>query len=589
MKYIKKITLLSLSAFLAFSLFGCNKRDSKEEQKKFDDFINTEFVEAMQDNYLNAHIYTEKPEKFGIDKSKIKVQVDNPMNEETEKNISEEVKKSEKAFNSFHRDDLTDEQKETYDIFKYMLDINLKSSDEKYKFMEMNFATLTGIHTQLPTLFADLTLRNEDDVKALIKLVESTKPYIDSVLQYTKKQAENGTMMIDIDNVLDYCKKIQTAGSNSSTLKSMNANIEALKLDKQKTKSYQEELKKAFDSSFLPSYDNIINTLTSLKKSKNNTQGMSHLKNGKEYYEILFKNATGSDESIAEMKKKLEKLSQSSMLKAQAIVAKNPDAYSALLDGKATTKYKDFETMLKDLNKDIKGDFPSIGDLNYVIKPLDKDLANNGVAAYFNLPALDGTTPKQIRVNTQGDSLKINSLETFSTVAHEGLPGHMYQVTYAYENLPNPWRKVVASFSGYQEGYATYVELYALKYLKNVDSSVIGIQQNLTVYQNCIVSLLDIGIHYDGWSLNEAKSFMEDNGLDASVANELYKQIQANPTAFLSYYVGYAQFAELKEKAENALGEKFKDKDFHEAILKSGSAPFKVVEGNVDAYIKSAK
>lgn len=589
MKYFKRITLLSLSAILALSLFGCNKRDTKEEQKKFDEFINTEFVETMENNYISTHIYTEKPEDFGIDKSKVKVQIDDLMNDETDKKIAEEMDKSEKAFNAFHRDDLTDEQKETYDIFKFMLDVNTDVMDEKFKYMDINFTTLTGVHTQLPTLFADLTLRNEDDVKALIKLVESTKPYMDSVLDYTKKQADNGTMMIDIDSVLEYCKKIQKIGIKSSTLTSMNKNIEALKLGEEKTKNYQNELKKVFESSFLSSYDNIITTLTSLKKSKNNTQGLSHLKNGKEYYEILFKNATGSDVSIEDMKKKLEKLSQSSLLKAQGIVSKNPDAYNAMIEGKTTTKYKDFESMLKDLNRDIKNDFPSIGELDYEIKPLDKDLANNGVAAYFNLPALDGTTPKQIRVNTQGDALKINSLETFSTVAHEGLPGHMYQVSYAYENLPNPWRKVVANYSGYQEGYATYVELYALKYLKNVDSSAIGIQQNLTVYQNCIVSLLDIGIHYDGWTLNEAKSFMEENGLDASAASELYKQLQANPTAFLSYYVGYVQFAELKDKAEEALGDKFKDKDFHEAILKSGPAPFNVVEANVDAYIKSAK
>lgn len=589
MNNIKRIALFSLSALLALSIAGCQKTNKADEQKKFDAFIQDEFVDSMQNNYLNMHIFTENPKKFGIDESKVKVQIDQPLNAETRKNSTDELRKSEKAFQAFKRDALTEEQKETYDIFQYMLDVAVKSDDDKYRYMDLNFTTLTGIHTQLPTLFADLTLRNEQDVKNLIVLVKDTKPYIDSILDYTKQQAEQGTLMIDIKSVLEYCEKIKKAGMNSSTLISMNNNIEALNLGKDKTVSYQKEVKAAFQSSFLPAYDNIITTLTSLKNSKNNTQGLSHLKNGKAYYEILFKNATGSNQSIETVKNNVSMLAQTSLMNAQNIAMKDSNAFKAYAGGKTTTKYKDFNSILQDLNKDIKSDFPSIGEIDYVIKPLDKDLANNGVAAYFNLPALDGTTPKQIRVNTQEDALKIGSLETFSTVAHEGLPGHMYQVSYAYKNLPNNWRKVVASFPGYQEGYATYVELYALKYLKDVDSSIVQLQQNMTVYQNCMIALMDIGIHYEGWSLDDVKSFMESNGLDRSAANDLYKQLQANPTAFLSYYVGYEQFADLKEKAKKALGDKFNDKGFHEAILKSGSAPFQVVEKNVDTFIKNTK
>lgn len=593
MMKIKKIGLLSLTALLALSLVGCSNKEktgsNPEEQKKFDAFINTQFVNTMQDDYLSMHIYTEKPQNFGIDKSKVKVQIGDRYDDEMNKKSIEKINNNDSQFKKFNRDDLTDVQKETYDIYAYMLNLNKVSLDEKFKYMDFSFSTITGIHTQIPTLFADLTLRNEEDVKDLITLVKDTLPYMNSILEYTKKQAKENLMMIDIDNVIEYSKKIKDAGLKSSTLTSMNNNIAALTLDDAKTKAYQKEVTEAFETSFLPAYDAIIKTLSSLKSEKNNMQGLSYLKNGKEYYELLFKNATGTDKDITKVKSELQTLASSSLMKVQVAAAKNEKLYNEYSEGKITTKYKDFETMLVDLDKDIKKDFPSVGKLNYEVKPLDKDLANSGIAAYFNLPAIDGTTPKQIRVNTKEDSLKINALETFSTIAHEGIPGHMYQISYAYENLTNPWRKVAANFRGYQEGYATYVELYSLKYLKDIDPLITEIQQNLMVYQNSIISLVDIGIHYEGWTKDQTKKFIVKNGLDKNASDPLYNQIQANPTSFLSYYVGYAEVASLREKAQKALGNKFKEIDFHTAILKSGSAPFKVVEANVDAYIKKEK
>lgn len=595
MKKFKKIGLLSLAVLLTLSLVGCTKGTktssnlNPETQKKFDAFINTEFINAMQDDYLRMHIFTEQPQNFGIDKSKVKIQIGERLDDETNKKEVERMKNTDAKFKEFKRDELSDEQKETYDVYEYMLNVNYASLDEKFKYMGSNFGTITGIHTQLPTLFADLTLRNEDDVKALILLVKDTLPYVNSILAYTKKQVEENMLMINIDDVVQYSQKIKEKGLNSSVLTSMNTNIAALKLGDEKTKTYQKEVKEVFESSFLQAYDAIINTLTSLKSKTNNRQGLAHLKNGKEYYEIMFKNATGTDKPIAKVKSDLQNLATSSFAKAQAVANKNQEVYNNFMADKIKTKYKDFNAILTDLEKDIQKDFPSISKLSYEIKPLDQDLANSGIAAYFNLPALDGTTPKQMRVNTKGDSLKVDALDTFSTVAHEGLPGHMYQISYAYENLSNPWRKVVAHFLGYQEGYATYVELYSLKYLKDIDPAIIELQQNLKVYQNSLISLLDIGIHYEGWTKDEAKSFFIKNKLDINALNDLYDRIQANPTSFQAYYVGYAEIASERRKAEKELGSKFKDIDFHTAILRSGSAPFKVIEANVNEYIKKAK
>ena len=586
---VKKITLLMLSAIMAFSFTGCSKKDSGEEQKKFDEFMKQEFVESMEQSYPNTHIILENPKDYGVDTSKTKVQIDKELNETTMKENKELNEKSAKAFKEFDRDTLSDEQKETYDIYSYMLDYTTEMNDSKFDYMSMPQESMTGMHTQLPTLFSDWTLRNEQDVKDVITLMKSVRPYMDSILAYTKKQEEKGTLMLDIKSVKEYCEKVVKEDVNSSVLTGLNESIDNLKLGDDKTKQYKAELKKAFQEYFLPAYSDIIKTMKELDSSKNNTLGLSHMKNGKEYYELLFKQATGTDKSIEDIKKELNSMSRSSLLAVQSVISKNKNLYDEYVNGKIKTKYKDFESMLKDLDKDIKDDFPSVGTLNYRIRPIGEDLASGGVAAYFNIPALDGTTPKQIRVNMMEDALDVQSLETFSTVAHEGIPGHMYQIAYAYKNVKDPWRNSMASFLGYTEGYATYTELYALKYLDGVSADAVKLQQNMVVYQDCLIALADIGIHYEGWTKEDLSNFLEENGLGVSDVSDFYNQLQANPTAFLSYYVGYVQIANLKKDAQEELKDKFNDRDFHEAILKSGAAPFHVVEENVKDYIESAK
>ena len=578
-----------LSVVMAFSFTGCSKKDSGEEQKKFDEFMKQEFVESMEQSYPNTHIILENPKDYGVDTSKTKVQIDKELNETTMKENKELNEKSAKAFKEFDRDTLSDEQKETYDIYSYMLDYTTEMNDSKFDYMSMPLESMTGMHTQLPTLFSDWTLRNEQDVKDVITLMKSVRPYMDSILAYTKKQEEKGTLMLDIKSVKEYCEKVVKEDVNSSVLTGLNESIDNLKLGDDKTKQYKAELKKAFQEYFLPAYSDIIKTMKELDSSKNNTLGLSHMKNGKEYYELLFKQATGTDKSIEDIKKELNSMSRSSLLAVQSVISKNKNLYDEYVNGKIKTKYKDFESMLKDLDKDIKDDFPSVGTLNYRIRPIGEDLASGGVAAYFNIPALDGTTPKQIRVNMLEDALNVQSLETFSTVAHEGIPGHMYQIAYAYKNVKDPWRNSMASFLGYTEGYATYTELYALKYLDGVSADAVKLQQNMVVYQDCLIALADIGIHYEGWTKEDLSNFLEENGLGVSDVSDFYNQLQANPTAFLSYYVGYVQIANLKKDAQEELKDKFNDRDFHEAILKSGAAPFHVVEENVKDYIESAK
>ena len=113
-------------------------------------------------------------------------------------------------------------------------------------------------------------------------------------------------------------------------------------------------------------------------------------------------------------------------------------------------------------------------------------------------------------------------------------------------------------------------------------------QQAMTILQDTFLALMDIGVHYEGWTLEDMAQTMDDYGMDSSYADYYFNMIRANPTSLLSYYAGRAEILELKEKAQRALGNHFSDMEFHKALLKSGNTIFDVVERNIDEYIASA-
>lgn len=584
----KAIKILLLSLLLALPLSGCgSKQNAEEMQKQFDEFIKKDFISEMENDYLSMHILLEHPEDFGVDSNKVKIQLGPVFSEESADEDRKEVIETSEKFKEFDRNLLSEEQKDTYDCFDYMLDIEVDASDKKFDYMGSAFNTMTGDHTQIPTLFADIVMRNEDDVKNVITLLKNVLPYMDGNLAYTKKQAELGTMSISIDEVTERCQEIVDAGMNGSTLSSLKDHVDEMDLSSEAKENYKKQMEEAYKTSFLPAYQNIIDTMNELKKAKNHTSGLANMENGKAFYEILFRKATGTDDSVNEVKQRLENTAKSSLQKAQMLVMGNSEAFEAYANDSTRTGYKDYKAILEYLENAYKKDFPDVGKLTYNIQPLPADLSTGGIMAYFNIPAIDGTTPKEIRVNNSARA-DIDTVDTFTTVAHEGIPGHMYQIQYAYNNIKDPWRLACANFSGYTEGYATYVELYSLDYI-DADEAISDLKETMDIYEHAVVALIDIGIHYEGWSVEDLKNFCNEKGLDGSQAQAIYDQICYNPTAFLSYYVGYQEIADLKAEAQKALGDKFTDLGFHTALLESGQAPFSVVERHINTYIDANK
>lgn len=587
---LRKIYLIGIAGLLSVSLMGC--KNAEEEQKKFDEFLKSEFVKTMEEDYTAVHVYLQNPNEYDIDFNQVEVGLGMRPNEEEIETKKESVETSYRELEGFDRDLLTEEQKDIYDSYEWQLGLQKEEMDDKFDYYEPLFGSMTGIHYQIPTLLADWEVREEKDIPDLISVVKDVKPYVESALEYTKKQEEKGLLMLDLDSVIRYCESILEKGEDSSILISMNENIEKLGLDSVKTEKYEEELKNAFVESVIPAYEEIRDTMREFQSGTNNEEGLAEFEHGKEYFEVIFKQNIGSNQSVEDIRDMMETKLRQHVGQAAAIMAKNPSLLEQLDTEEMSleTNYSDYYEIMDDIKSQMFEDFPEVGQLDYVIKDINEEIASDsGVAAYFNIPTLDGESVKQLRVNPKTSD--ISSLSTFQTVAHEGFPGHMYQYAYMYENSDTPFQKAILSSNAYAEGYATYVQYEANKYLTDLNGDLLELYKENDMMNNCLVILMDIGIHYDGWSMEELGEYVSGFGfeMDEESLEQIYRQLQANPCAFEPYYVGYFEIENLKEKAQDALKDQFDNKKFHEALLKSGLAPFSVVEKNINAYIEEEK
>lgn len=110
----------------------------------------------------------------------------------------------------------------------------------------------------------------------------------------------------------------------------------------------------------------------------------------------------------------------------------------------------------------------------------------------------------------------------------------------------------------------------------------------LSLNQSALLSLYastDLGVHYDGWSFDDTVAFWSGYGIsDENSLREVYELIVQEPAHYLKYYVGYLEFLELKETAQETHGSNYSDVAFHQALLSIGPAPFATLEKYLDAY-----
>ena len=533
-----------LSVFLSICLLCSCTSTPDKPNKEFTSFCDQIFIETMESDYTTMHQMLENPEDFHIDLSKVEVSLGDFITDN-----DKEIKENLNTLHSFDYDSLDHTQKSIYLELEKEWNLELNLNKEEILYNTNVLSSMNGIHEQLITFFSEYTLRNEQDVKDLIVLIKDVPRYFDEMIAYIKKQADMDLLMYDTKSVLNSIQEIVDSREDSSVTSHLMNEIDSLSIDSKE--DYKSKVEQVLQNDFFPSYQRLLDTLIQYEDQVIPMTGLYYIKNGKEYYKYIVEQATGTTKSIETIQKELENALDETLKD----YLKLSDYETSL-----TTSFTTVEEILSFLNENYKKDFPEVGQMNYEIQALDDDQSTDGVVAYFIIPAIDNSSPYQIRYNKRDYGKDIEDIEMYTTLAHEGIMGHMYQAQYNLENLDTSIQYLFNS-SGLSEGYATYAQLYALKYLDK-DTKACKLENELNFY---LTALLDLSIHYDGLTLEELN---EQYSMDMS---SFYNQIAENPGVFLSYYYGYLQVKQLKDSFKGS------DLQFHTQLLQYGNVYFDVL------------
>ena len=262
----------------------------------------------------------------------------------------------------------------------------------------------------------------------------------------------------------------------------------------------------------------------------------------------------------------------------QQMLKEQPSLLRKLTNG---AEIKDFEpaSALQYLNQQMQKDFPALDTTDYEIRYVHESMEDFLSPAFYLTPPLDTGRPNVIYINRAGSR---SNLELFTTLSHEGFPGHLYQTVFFGKTQPDDIRYLITS-GGYVEGWATYVESYGYQYAASLLSDKAAADITTLMWKNrsinlCIYSLLDTGIHYQGWNQAAAAKFLNAFGIqDEKVIAEIYQYIVETPGNYLKYYLGYLNFLDLKTSQQKKLGDSFDLREFHRQVLEIGPVQFPVL------------
>lgn len=577
---LKKHRMLSVGIFLAAVLsiiYAAILSPAGKSTGSFSEFCTTLFREEMKSNTMNLHFTLKDPKAAGIDSYEItlgSLSGDSPHNQARQlKKLSEELKKySHRSLKG--KDRLTCRLLSDY--------ISRQQNLAAYPYYDEPLTPSGGVTSQLPVLLAEYPFGNTRDIEDYLGLLSQMDTYFSGILDYEQKKADAGLFMSDEAclKVIEGCEVFTEHPDDNFLIDTFSNRLNAMDglTDTQKN-TYLKQHSKVLSDHVIPAYSQMIKGLTMLLGRGHNNWGLCNFPEGKAYYEAVVSADTGCDDSVEDLFSQIAKARREDLTFCQNLLEKNPKLASQ--SPKPDAALKEENAMISRLQKEILTDFPAPPQTEVEICHVDPALSEYLAPAFYITAPIDDISHNRIYINDAKNDMDIYY---FTTLAHEGYPGHLYQ-TICTSSYGAPEVRSLLNYPGYTEGWATYTEMQSF-YYAGLDPDLASLLQHNQAATLSLYATADIGIHYFGWEKEKIAAFWSEYGVDdTATVKRITDLILEEPGNYLKYYVGYLKFRQMREQL--ALENKsFSVSAFHEAILRTGPSPFSVLEETVRDQLK---
>ena len=555
---------------------------AENSQTLFEELTGDIFRENAASSILDRHYLMAEPENFNL--SKPESLYGNADLEGLQKS-SDAIAGYLDRLNAIDPDSLSPEDQLDYQILKAYLET--ESTCQGLELYAQPLAPTIGVQAQLPILLAEYEFYREEDIDDYFSLLEGLGAYFDQILSLEQEKASQGLMMSDdaIDRVLDSCEPYLDSSENCVLAGTFLERLDRLNgLDSAKKEDYVRRHEELIRTAFIPAYEKLMEGLSGLKGSGKVQGGLCRYPDGREYYRYLVYSSTyTSCRDVTTLRKTIERRIERDFRELASIVTRRQDLLDSLPD--VSFAFTEPHEILRHLMEQTALSYPAPICEDYTIRYVPKALEPVLSPAFYLTPPIDRDGSNTIYINQGSASSGQDHL--FTTLAHEGYPGHLYQTTYFLSTDPSPFRHLL-SFGAYTEGWATYVEMESYQMDESLDQDLarlLALNSSITLGLHAYI---DIMVNDQGWDISQIHNFITSyyDDPDQEFSAALYEAMVDNPSNYLEYYVGYLEFSDMREKAEEALGEAFDLMEFHRFLLDTGPAPFSVLRKGLERWIQ---
>lgn len=572
-----------------------------KDSRRFNSLAEELFASELSGNTLSLHYTLAYPQDYGFPD-----QVRLSSYQPDEDNGQEEVSSALSKLSRISPRRLKDSDAYTWQLLNRYLTLRLAGT--AYSHYDEPLSPSQGMHSSLPILLADYTFRSPKDVEDYLYLLDQTDTYFEGLILYEKEKSEKGLFMSDTaaQKIIDACTQIMEPNSLSQGThflhttfeERLNAMEEEGLITPEQKEGWISENDRLLTTVLAPAYEKLADAFTVLKGSGSNTMGLCYFPQGRAYYEYLLASTTGSSRSVAQVKALLWEDFQKNLIALVRLLQESPDLATRIPESSDAFPYTVPEEMLADLQSRIAEDFPPFpqSEEGFVpactIKSVSPAMEDYSSPAYYLTPPIDDMANNIIYINHKNMP---DSLTLYTTLAHEGYPGHLYQTVFGQLHLQQQnasCLRYLLHYGGYTEGWALYAEnlsyYYARQMVQKTHPSeslwyeACRLNRNL---QLCLYSLLDIAIHYEGATPSQVQGILKKMGIgDPETVSSIYSYIVEEPTIYLKYYLGFLEFLSLREKALELWGEDFSLMRFHRFVLETGPSDFQGLGERLSVY-----
>lgn len=553
------------------------------------------FRQELSGNTLTLHYTLQNPADYGIYEQDARLPVYSP---EGRAATNAAVTDWLEELASIDSDSLSEKNQYSYTLLTRYL--TLQQSLSAFSCYEEPLSPGSGMQQTLPVLFSEYRFQKRKDIDDYLALLSQIDDYLDGLLVYEKEKAQAGLFMSK-ENAAALAESCETFLTEDSIGSGNHFLVESFltRLDEFQN-TYPELLNdSAFDvycqencrilrEDVMPAYQRLAKEMTQLSESavrKHPVRNSSELTEKQRYYALLVQKSTGSCRSMAEMQEIL--YTQFDFLRLELIRLRRQEAGEQTIA--RHTHPLTVEDIFAFLQEDMQEDFPPLlsessdGDglikrqlppVSCDIKYISGSMSATSAPAFYLTPQMDCFHKNVIYINP---AASLTGPALFTTLAHEGFPGHLYQTVYAREigiaDRKNPLRGIL-DYPGYAEGWAFYVELLSYDYAGNYYSVDTDLQKTARSLEMCLCALLDLHIHYYGLTLPQTQALLTRLGLSPEAAQNIYSYIEREPANYLKYYMSYLEILSLKQEAAILWKEDYSDYRFHQFYLDAGPSDF---------------